>query len=99
VSVSAVDAARDQTPPPSPSGPRTSLATAVLRPCFARIDWATLLKRTYLDDVLACPCGGRRYVVADITERTAIVAILTHLGLDPDPPTIAHARDPTDDAA
>jgi hypothetical protein len=26
-------------------------------------------------------------------------AALTHLGIDPDPPTIARARDPTDDAA
>ena len=57
------------------------------------------LQRIYLDDVLACPCGGRRYVVAEINERDAIGAILNHLGLDPDPPTIARARDPTDDAA
>jgi hypothetical protein len=92
--------ARDETPPPSgPSGPRTSLGAGVVPPCYARIDWASLLRRIYLDDVLACPCGGRRYVVADINERDAVVAILTHLGLDPDPPTIARARDPTDDAA
>ena len=88
---------RIETPPQS--GPRTSLGAGVVPPCYARIDWASLLRRTYLDDVLACPCGGRRYVVADIHERDAVVAILTHLGLDPDPPTIARARDPTDDAA
>jgi hypothetical protein len=38
-------------------------------------------------------------VLAEINERDAVVAILNHLGLDPDPPTIARARDPTDDAA
>jgi hypothetical protein len=68
-------------------------------PGGARIDWASLLRRIYLDDVLACPCGGRRYVLADIVDRDAVVAVLTHLGLDPDPPVIARARDPTDDAA
>ena len=91
-------APRDETPPP-PSGPRTSLGAGVVRPCYARIDWATLLRRIYLTDVLACPCGGRRHVVAEITDPDAIVAILTELGLDPAPPTIARARDPTDDIA
>lgn len=90
--------APDPTPPPPPREPRTSLGAGVVPPCYARIDWASLLRRTYLDDVLACPCGGRRYVVADINEKDAVVAILTHLGLDPDPPAIARARDPTDDA-
>jgi hypothetical protein len=90
-------AARDQ--PPKSSGPRTSLGAPIVTPCYARIDWASLLRRIYLDDVLACPCGGRRRVIADITDRDAIVAVLTHLGLDPDAPTIARARDPTDDAA
>ena len=32
-------------------------------------------------------------------EHNTIIAILTPLGLDPDPPTIARARDSTDDAA
>jgi hypothetical protein len=89
--------ARDDTPPEA--GPRTSLGAGLVRQDFARIDWATLLRRIYLEDVLACPCGGRRNVLADIHERDAIVAILTHLGLDPDPPAIARARDPTDDVA
>ena len=43
-----------------------------------------MLRRTYLVNVLACPCGGQRRVVADVTDRDAIVAILSHLGLDPD---------------
>ena len=77
----------------------TSFGAGIVTPRYARIDWATLLRRIYLDDVLACPCGGRRYVVAEINERDAIVAILNHLGLEPDPPTIARARDPTDGVA
>jgi hypothetical protein len=68
-------------------------------PDFARIDGATLLRRVYLEDVLACRCGGRRYVLADIHGRGAIVAILIHLGIDPAPPALARARDPTDDIA
>ena len=75
---------RDETPPPPPSGPRTSLGAGVVPPYYARIDWATLLRRVYLDDVLSCPCGGRRYVVAALpheprNERDAVVAIHTHL--------------------
>jgi hypothetical protein len=51
---------------------------------------------------VACPCGGRRRVVADIgqrAQREAIVALLTHLGIPTEPPPIARARDPTFDAA
>ena len=93
----AIAPTRDHTPP-SPGGPRTSLGAGIVSPCYARIDWATLLRRIYLDDVLACRCGARRYGVAEINDREAIVAILNHLGLDPDPPVVARARDPTDDA-
>jgi hypothetical protein len=78
----------------APHGPRTSLGDAVVKPVGARIDWASLLKRTYLEDVLACPCGGRRYIVADIIERDVVVAILAHLGLPTEPPPIARARSP-----
>ncbi|WP_437912518.1 hypothetical protein WME73_36195 [Sorangium sp. So ce302] len=66
------------------------------------MDWASLIRRVYLDDVLACPCGGRRRVVADIgqrAQREAIVAIVTHLGIPTEPPLIARARDPSFAAA
>ena len=54
---------------PSPEG-SASLAppSTVLPPLASRsgaatskpwLDWATLLRRTYDLDVLACPCGGR----------------------------------------
>ena len=53
-----------------------------------------LLRRIYLVDVLACPCGGRRAIVADISDSEVVVAILAHLGLPPFAPPIARARSP-----
>jgi hypothetical protein len=70
-----------------------------VKPAGGRIDWASLLRRIYLEDVLACPCGGRRRIIADISERDGIVAILAHLGLPTEPPPIARARSPSFDAA
>ena len=46
-----------------------------------RSPWAELLQHVFLEDVLACPCGGRRRVIAFITERTVVKAILEQLGL------------------
>jgi Putative transposase len=74
---------------------RTSLSDGVVRPVYARIDWATLLRRVYLEDVLACPCGGRRMLIADIHDRESVVAILTHLGLPTEAPPVARARSPS----
>ena len=74
--------------------PRTSLGSGVAKPIGAGIDWASLLRRVYLDDVLACPCGGRRRIVAHIEEPDAIAAILGHLDLPTDAPPIARARSP-----
>lgn len=75
----------------APTGPRTSLVDGVVKPVGARIDWASLLKRVYLEDVLACPCGGRRRTIADITERDVGVA---HLDLETEAPPLARTRSP-----
>jgi hypothetical protein len=85
----------DKTPPP-PAGARTGLGTGVVRALGARIDWASLLKRVFLEDALACPCGGRRRIVSDVQEPEAVVAILKHLGLLAEAPPLARARDPAD---
>jgi hypothetical protein len=61
---------------------------------YARLDWASLLRRVYLADVLACPCGGRPRILSDVTEPGAIVAILEHLGLPARAPPVAAARAP-----
>ena len=58
----------------------------------AKIPWAELLQRVFREDVLACPCGGRRRVIAFITERAVVKAILEHLGLPTTGPPIAPAR-------
>jgi hypothetical protein len=85
----------DPASPEAPKSRRPILCPEVAQSVYARIDWASLLKRTYLTDVLACPCGGRRRILADISEPDVIVAILGHLGLPTEPPPIARARGPT----
>lgn len=42
-------------------------ATPSAPPQRPRLDWAQLLRRTYGFDVFACPCGGKRRVLAFIT--------------------------------
>ena len=43
--------------------------------------WAELMKRVFLIDVLRCPCGGSRRLIAIITTADAILPILRCLGL------------------
>jgi len=63
-----------------------------------RVDWASLLRRSFSVDVLECPkCRGRLKVEAVITEREPVQRILAHLGLPTDAPPVARARDPTDE--
>jgi hypothetical protein len=56
------------------------------------IPWSELLLRVFREDVLACPCGGRRVVTAFVTEKKVIEQILGHLGLPATGPPIAPAR-------
>ena len=52
------------------------------------IAWATLLRRVFEIDVLACPrCGGRMRVLATLEAPTVVQKILTHLGLPAAPVT------------
>jgi hypothetical protein len=55
----------------------------------SRIPWAELLMRVFREDVLACPCGGRRVVLAYLTQPGPVKAILDHLGLPSTGPPIA----------
>ncbi|XYI02205.1 transposase [Sorangium sp. So ce1128] len=46
-------------PPPAatwdpPASARTSLGDGIVLPVYARMDWASLIRRVYWDDVLAC---------------------------------------------
>ena len=78
----------------APSGRRTSLGDGVVTSGGGRLAWAQLLRRIYLVDVLACPCGGRRAIVSDISDSEVVVAILAHLGLPTEAPPMARARSP-----
>ena len=70
---------RPETPPQAP--PKTR-----------RIEWARRRWRVWGVDVLACGCGGRLKVIAAITERAAIVRILTHLGRATEEPRLRRIR-------
>jgi hypothetical protein len=61
----------------------------------ARMGWARLLKRMFDIDMRRCPrCGGVQVkIIAAILERAVIGKILTHLGLEPQPPPRSKARE------
>lgn len=78
-------------------GPASRRATrgGASAPRCGRHAWAELMQRVFALDVLRCPsCGGRRRILAAITEGRVIRAILQSLGLPADPPVVASARSP-----
>jgi hypothetical protein len=87
--------------PPDQEKPATEAAAAA--GCEAetvqarpnRISWARLLKRVFDIDMQHCPnCGaGELKIIAAILERPVIEKILSHLGLDPQPPPKGRARE------
>jgi hypothetical protein len=48
-----------------------------------RLDWASLQRRTFEADVWACPCGGRRKVLAVVTDRGTVEEVLRNLRMLP----------------
>ena len=87
--------------PPAQEQPATEAAAAAecevetLQARPNRISWARLLKRVFDIDMQHCPnCGaGEMKIIAAILERPVIEKILTHLGLDPQPPPRGRARE------
>jgi hypothetical protein len=74
------------------------LRGGLLYAATSRVDWARLLRRTFDVDVLQCAkCGGRLRVLAVLTEAEPVARVLAHLGLPTEAPSVARARDPTDD--
>ena len=67
-----------------PSPPQTSPPSVCGRKS-RWVDWATLLKRVFLLDVLACVCGGQRRALAVIRDLQVARKILEHLGLPSKP--------------
>jgi hypothetical protein len=56
----------------------------------SRVDWATLLRRTFATDVRICArCGGNLSVRAVVTDPDAIARLLTALRRARDPPVAA----------
>jgi hypothetical protein len=79
---------------PAPSGARRATGA---QPCHSqrRYPWADLLKRVFAIDALRCQlCGGRRKILAMITEGRVVRSILQALDLPIDPPTVHPARAP-----
>lgn len=60
----------------------------------SRLPWADLLRRVFAEDVLACHCGGRRRVIAFITDRDVARRILDALGIEGSLPSFIAARAP-----
>jgi hypothetical protein len=88
--------------PPAQAQPATEAAAAsgecevdTLQARPGRISWARLLKRVFDIDMQHCPnCGGGELkIIAAILERPVIEKILSHLGLDPQPPPKGRARE------
>ncbi len=72
------------------------LLGGALYAAIERVDWATLLRRSFGVDVLACAqCGGRLRVLGEVTDAAAVRLVLESLGLPTDAPRAARARDPT----
>jgi hypothetical protein len=71
---------------PLSAGPRSRQAP--------RLDWATIQQRTFGDDVFRCPCGGRRKVVAIVTNPRTVEEVLANLGLLPPRTPLPHAQAP-----
>ncbi|MCP5067272.1 MAG: transposase [bacterium] len=57
-----------------------------------RLSWAELVRRVWLQDILHCPCGGRRKVMAMVFNPDSIERILRHLGLPHEAPSRAPPR-------
>jgi hypothetical protein len=72
------------------------LLGGVLYAASPRVDWASLLRRSFSVDVQCPKCKGRLRVLAVITERDPISRILAHVGMPTQAPPIARARDPSE---
>jgi hypothetical protein len=59
-----------------------------------RVPWADLLRRVFADDILRCPCGGRRSVIAVVADPAVARTLLAVLALPSASVTFAPARDP-----
>ncbi len=80
-------APRPTAAPPTPAKPRPPYS----------LPWAQLLARTFLVDILRCPCGGERRVLAFIPQPRAAQEALRRLGLPSTSAPVSPARWPSQD--
>jgi len=82
-------------PVPSSSTPSCHQADALApsKASEAR-SWATLMRRAFEIDVLACDCGGRRKLIALIEDVHVARRILNHLKMSAEPPVFRPPRPP-----
>jgi len=59
-----------------------------------RLSWSACLKRAFLYEVLDCPCGGRRRMVAAVQDKGEIERFLRHVKLWPETTDIVAIRGP-----
>ena len=76
------------------AAPTDAHASSCSRRRPSRLPWADLLRRVFAEDVLACHCGGRRRVIAFITDRDVARRILDALGIEATLPSFIAARAP-----
>jgi hypothetical protein len=83
-------------PARAPGGPGAAETASPVSPgAPRRYRWAELMRRVFQLDVLRCVhCGGRRKLIALITDPFVARRILNHLGLACEAPRIAAARSP-----
>ena len=81
-----------RTAPCAPASTAQPQSATADRHKISRIPWTELLLRVFREDVLLCPCGGRRVVLAFITEKKVVKEILEHLGLPSTGPPVAPTR-------
>ncbi|MDP3410125.1 MAG: hypothetical protein Q8S38_17635 [Bosea sp. (in: a-proteobacteria)] len=67
-------------PPPKPAPAAPASSSKKRRRPSRRLDWASLHQHTFGTDVLRCPCGGRRRIIAIHSTRKAAEERLTQLG-------------------
>ena len=68
------------------------LRSGALLATSPRVDWASLLRRTFDADVLECPkCAGRLRVLGVVDEPDVVRAFLNELAIAPLHPAVEHA--------
>ena len=80
--------------PAEGSTPVEASAERMVAEATQRMTWAVCLKRSFSFDVLACPCGGRRKLVAAVQDRAEVERFLKHLELWKLPADIVAIRGP-----